>query len=99
MARNRRATIDQTFDPECEAALDRVTRLAHRCAATLFREKLSSAGEVRTPHAWAMAMGMLYFLLRIGPADLHAIFLSDRSIGQFEFKPFPPDQPPQADPH
>ena len=88
MARKKKPDIE--LSPEAAAAYDRVVGLAQQLAAMLLGEELSAAGEVQTPHAAAIAMGMFFFLLRIGPDDLHALFFAEGSLNQCEFKPYPP---------
>ena len=88
MARKKKPDIE--LSPEAAAAYDRVAGLAHQLAAMLFGEELSPDGEAAVAARSAMAMGMLFFLLRIGPDDLHALFFAEGSFNQCEFKPYPP---------
>lgn len=89
MARKKRQ--DFTPDPECEAAFGRVVDTAHLCAATLFGEpRVDDPAKDASLRALLMAMGMVYFLLRIAPDDLRAL-LSQGGFGALDWKPFPPD--------
>ena len=53
-------------------------------------EKLSANGLAETPQAAALAMGMFYFLLRIDPDDLHALFFAEGSMKGLAFRSVAP---------
>ncbi len=99
MARtNKQSDID--LSPECMAAWDRLSMLAHQLSAVLTGDELSpETGQAATPRSAALAMGMLTFLLRTDPADLEALFFADGSLAQIPFRAGPPEpmrQPPLA---
>ena len=89
MARQKQTLPE--FSPETAAALDRVTGFAQRLAAQMLGKELSGTGQPLDPHTMAVAMGMMLFLLRIGPDDLHALFFAEGSLGKGQFKPWSPD--------
>ena len=85
------------FNPECMEAFDRLVTLAHQLSAVLAGDELSpETGKAETPRSAALAMGMLAFLLRTDPADLHALFFSEGSLNQIRFTPTPPAPMRQA---
>jgi hypothetical protein len=87
----RKTMPEFTPDPEYEAAYCRAIDTADICAATLFGEKLvEDPARQASPRALMMAMGMIYFLLRLDPADLRALGAQD-GFGDLCWKPFPPD--------
>ncbi len=86
MARNRKKS-DIDISDECQEAYARLVTLAHRLAATLTGDAISpETGQTQTARSLALATGMLYFLLRIEPDDMQAVFFGDRSLAQFPFK-------------
>src|SRR5689334_789428 len=90
MARKKHDEID--ISPECDEAFERVVELADRLAVTLTGDPCDPlSGAPYTGRATAMSLGMIYFLLRIGPDDLHALFFAERSMSQFKFNPDIPD--------
>ena len=89
MARKTKPEIE--FSPECGEALESLFTLAHRLAALLTGDSLSETGETTTLRSHALAMGMILFLMRAGPENLHALFFAERSFNQLEFKPLPAD--------
>lgn len=98
MARRKQPDIE--FSPECKAAWDRLTMLAHQLACRLTGDPLSPDGKAQTPRTAALVMGMVAFLLRAGPNDLEALFFAEGSLKQATFKPgLPPAMrnPPLAD--
>lgn len=84
MARKNKPDI--AMNPECNAALARVTKLADRLAAGLVGEELPACGRPETAAASVLSSGMIYFLLRIDPADLHALFSDEGSLKRFAYK-------------
>lgn len=85
MARRKKRDID--FSNEFKATWDRVEALAHQLASALTGDPLSPEGKVATPRSAALMMGMIAFLLRIGPGDLEALFFADGSLKDATFKP------------
>lgn len=78
-------------NPDCEAAYARTLETAHICAAALFGEKPTDDPAANaSPEAMMHAMGMMYFLLRIDPKDLAALYDGPGSLADFDYKPFPP---------
>ena len=82
---------DIDFSDESMAAWDRFVTLAHQLASVLTGDALSPEGKTETPRSAALAMGMLTFLLRADPADLHALFFAEKSLNQVPFRPGPPE--------
>ncbi|WP_353641922.1 hypothetical protein [Mesorhizobium sp. WSM2239] len=87
----RKSRQDIEFSPECGAAYERLIVLAHRLSALLTGDALSPDGLTDTPRSQALAMSMIFFLLRAGPDDLHAMFFAEGSFNQLRFKPLPAD--------
>jgi hypothetical protein len=85
----RRTKPEIEFSPECDAALERLTALAHKLSAMLTGDSLSESGLTLTPRSQALAMGMMYFLMRAGLEDLRAAFFAEGSLNQLSFRPFP----------
>ena len=86
----RKKDTEIEFSTECGEAFDRLVALADQLAAMLTGDPLSDgAGRAATRRAKALAMGMVYFLLRADPRDLHATFFAKGSFAQCAFKPFP----------
>ena len=84
-------------NPACEAALGRVTRTAQICAASLFGEPAcDDLAERLTPQAARQAAGMMYFLARISPDDIAALFAGPGSLADIAYTPFPPDHRPRG---
>lgn len=76
---------DIEIGPECAEAYQRLVAFAHDLAAML-------TGDPRpadTPRSRALAMGMLLFLIRADPNDIHAAFYGEKSFGQFAYEPTP----------
>lgn len=89
MTRKKEPEIDISL--ECEEAYDRLVALADQLAAMLTGDPLSDkTGQVTTPRAHALVMGMIYFMLRADPRDLHTVFFTERSLAQFERGPLKP---------
>ena len=97
MARRKKPDIE--FSDEFKATWDRVETLAHQLASALTGDPLSPDGKVEAPRAAALVMGMVAFLLRIGPDDLTALFFAEGSLKEVKFKPGVPQtkcEPPLA---
>jgi len=95
MGRKKRTEIE--YSAECQEALERLTALAHYLAAMLTGDPLSEeTGLTATPRSQALAMGMMYFLIRLDPKDLYATFFAEKSLNQLPFTPFPAGYTKQA---
>jgi len=92
MARNRKKS-DIDINNECQEAYARLVTLAHQIASTLTGDPISpETGQTQTARSLALAVGMLYFLLRIEPDDMKAVFFGERSLAQFPFKSGTPEE-------
>ncbi len=86
MARNRKKANADISD-ECREGYSRLVALAHQTASVLTGDAVSpETRQTQTARSLALATGMLYFMLRIDPDDMYAVFFGDRSLGQFPFK-------------
>ncbi len=84
MARSRKKS---DISDESQEAYARMVTLAHQIASTLTGDAISpETGQTQTARSLALATGMLYFLLRIEPDDMQAVFFGNRSLAQFPFK-------------
>jgi hypothetical protein len=81
----RKNKPEVSVDPECDAALFRVTALAHYLAAELVGEQRSELGAVESQRATALVVSMLFFLLLIDRKDLHALFFADGATDPFAY--------------
>lgn len=90
---SRRPRTDTPLNPETEAAYRNVLALAHRLAAGLVGEggSIGTDGTSDAPRAAALAAAMLYFVLRISPGDMRALFLDEGSMADFAFVPQGPE--------
>ncbi|HEY6632074.1 MAG TPA: hypothetical protein VIZ90_11530 [Rhizobiaceae bacterium] len=89
MARNAKKS-DIDLSPESMEACERLIALAHQLSAVLTGDALSpETGQVETPRSAALVMGMLAFLLRADPDDLHAMFFAEKSLNQFPYRAGP----------
>lgn len=80
-----------TPSPEADAALLRLTRLAHAIGALLAGDPESGESlEPASPLAAALAMGMIYFVVRLDPADVRALHVGPGSLGELPRAPLPP---------
>jgi hypothetical protein len=84
---------DIEIGPECAEAYERLVEFAHDLAAMLTGDPTAA----NTPRSHALAMGMILFLIRADPQDIHAVFYGEKSFGQFNWKPTPDDY--TMDPH
>jgi hypothetical protein len=76
---------------ECQEAYRRVLRIAHVSAAVLWGEKPTDDPERdASGRALLLATGMMYFLLRIDPEDARLLFMGKGSLGDLDYKPYPP---------
>jgi hypothetical protein len=74
--------------PECEAAYNRIVETAHLCAAVLTGEKpTDDPSSNASPQALMQAMGMIWFLARIDPADLSAFTTGPGSLADIAHGP------------
>lgn len=88
MSRTKKSEIE--FSPECDEAWGRLVKLTHQLSAMLTGDTLSpDTGQPTTSRSMALAMGMVYFLIRADPEDFRAAFFSEKSLAQLPFKPFP----------
>ena len=95
MTRKSRQNIE--LSPECDAALGRITALAHQLAAMLTGDSPEpETGLADTPRSQAMAMGMVCFLMRADPEDIRAALFAENSLGELPFRPFPAGHTRQA---
>ncbi len=82
----KKPTDDIDIGPECAEAYERLVDFAHDLAGML----TGDPGFAQTPRSQALAMGMMLFLLRADPKDIHAAFYGEKSLGRF-YKPTPDD--------
>lgn len=89
MARRKRADPD----PEFQAAYFRALETAEACAAALFGEPTGEGPEEEdaSPRAEIMVMGMIYFLVRLDPADLRALS-REGGFAAANWRPLPSDR-------
>lgn len=88
-----------TPSPASEAAYDGILATAHRCAAALTGERPSeNPGADASPQALMFAMGMMFFLSRIDPADLAAFTTGPGSIAELPFGEAPAPRADRASP-
>lgn len=87
MARKSKLT-NWAPSPECEAAYGRIVETAHLCAAVLAGEKpTDDPSSNASPQALMQAMGMIWFLARIDPADLVAFTTGPGSLADIAHGP------------
>jgi hypothetical protein len=82
-----RARNDKRLSPECMAAFERLTKLAHALAATLTGDAPAPDGTADTPRTQALAMAMIFFLLRADPDDIEAALFAKGSLEKIPFGP------------
>lgn len=91
MPRKSAKTDRWTPNPECQDAYERVIRTAHLSAAALWGEKpVDDPSKDASCRALMLAMGMMYFLLRIDPRNARLLFTGEGSLGEAGHEPFPP---------
>lgn len=95
MARKSKLT-NWAPSPACEAAYGRIVATAHLCAAALTGEKpTDDPSSNASPQALMQAMGMIWFLLRIDPADLTAFTTGPGSLADIAHGPIPVPRGPR----
>jgi hypothetical protein len=86
----RKKTAEIELSPECAEAYERLVDLASRLAAMLTGDPACpDTGIADSARSHALAMGMVYFLLRCDPRDIEAVFSGEGSLAQFDWKPYP----------
>ncbi len=87
MPRRKTTETEIEIGPECADAYQRLVEFANELSADLTGDPMA----FDTPRSAALAMGMILFLIRADPRDLHAAFFGEKSFAQFNWKPMPPD--------
>lgn len=80
---------DWTPSPECETAYANAIGTAHLAAASLLGEKpVDNPERDASAAALKLAMAMMFFLLRLDPRDVGALYRGPGSLAEFDYKPF-----------
>ena len=88
--KSRDKTSNWTPTPECAAAYARAIETAHLAAASLCGEKpVADPARKASPRVLFHAMGMMFFLARLDPRDMAALFTGPGSFADFDHKPLP----------